>query len=119
MRVLPDESAQESPENWISQSGHYNSKSDQLAQKAHCSDIAQTDVWFMLKILLTEETGVLTMTSASALSAIEANRKFTHRKDAEARLSQAQRDLDARVISPEDYQQICEDCLKIIRSSQS
>ncbi|WP_419810515.1 hypothetical protein [Bacterioplanoides sp.] len=58
------------------------------------------------------------MTSAVALSAIEASRKFTDRKDAEARLAQAQRDLNAKVISPQDYQRLTEECLKIIRSCE-
>jgi len=56
------------------------------------------------------------MTSAVVLSALEANRKFTDLKDAEARLSQARRDLDARVISEDEYQQISEDCVKTIRA---
>jgi len=58
------------------------------------------------------------MTSAAVLSALEANRRFTDLKDAEARLSQARRDLDARVIDEQEYQEITDVCLKIIRASR-
>lgn len=58
------------------------------------------------------------MTSAAVLSALEANRRFTDMKDAEARLSQARRDLDAKVISEREYQEVCEECLEIIRASR-
>lgn len=56
------------------------------------------------------------MTSAAVLSALESNRRFTDFKDAKARLSQASRDLEAKVIDSDEYHRIAEDCLKIIRA---
>lgn len=58
------------------------------------------------------------MTSATALSALESNRRYTDFKDARTRLGQAQRDLAAKVIDDQEYQLIAEHCLKIIRSSE-
>ncbi|WP_430462607.1 hypothetical protein ACQUQU_07425 [Thalassolituus sp. LLYu03] len=58
------------------------------------------------------------MTSAKILNALEANRRFTDLKDAQARMDQARRDLDARVINDEEYAHICDVCIKIIRSCQ-
>ena len=58
------------------------------------------------------------MTSTAVLSALESNRRFTELKDAQSRLSQAQRDLEAKVISTDEYQEITEMCIKIIRASQ-
>lgn len=58
------------------------------------------------------------MTSAKILSALEANRRFTDLKDAQARLDQARRDLDAGAIDEQEYSNICDVCVKIIRSSQ-
>ncbi|ASP39683.1 hypothetical protein CHH28_13815 [Bacterioplanes sanyensis] len=48
--------------------------------------------------------------------ALEANRRFTDLQDAKANLEQARRDLDAHVISQDEYQTITDVCLKIIRS---
>ncbi|KZZ46136.1 hypothetical protein A3759_07940 [Thalassolituus sp. HI0120] len=59
------------------------------------------------------------MTSAAVLSALESNRRYTDFKDAKSRLGQARRDLEARVIDDQEYHQIAEDCLKIIRSSEN
>jgi len=58
------------------------------------------------------------MTTATIKRALEANRRFTDLKDAEARLSQARRDLDARVINTDEYETIIDVCQKIIRSSR-
>ena len=58
------------------------------------------------------------MTSTAVLSALESNRRFTELKDAQSRLSQAQRDLEAKVISTDEYQEITEMCIKIILASQ-
>ncbi|WP_221794847.1 hypothetical protein [Oceanobacter mangrovi] len=56
------------------------------------------------------------MTAQAMHRALENNRRFTDLKDAEARLSQARRDLAARVISEEEYETIADVCLKIIRA---
>ncbi|WP_320821344.1 hypothetical protein [Thalassolituus sp.] len=56
------------------------------------------------------------MTAATTLRALESNRLFTDLKDAEARLSQASRDLKAGVISEEEYNTEAELCIKIIRA---
>lgn len=58
------------------------------------------------------------MTAIAVRNALEANRRYTDLKDAEARLSQAERDLKAGVIEESEYQTVCEVCLKIIRASQ-
>jgi hypothetical protein len=58
------------------------------------------------------------MTAQVITNALEANRRFTDLKDAEARLSQAQRDLKAKVISHEEYETITDVCVKIIRASR-
>lgn len=58
------------------------------------------------------------MTSAKTLSALEANRRFTDLKDAQARMDQARRDLEARAITAEQYAHECDVCIKIIRSCQ-
>ncbi len=58
------------------------------------------------------------MTSAKTLSALEANRRYTDLKDAQGQMAQARRDLDAGVINEQEYAQICDVCVKIIRSCQ-
>ncbi len=58
------------------------------------------------------------MTSAKTLSALEANRRYTDMKDAQATMAQARRDLDARVIDEDEYTHICDVCVKIIRSCE-
>ncbi len=58
------------------------------------------------------------MTAAIMKNALEANRRFTDLKDAEARLAQARRDLDARVIDADEYETITDVCQKIIRASR-
>lgn len=58
------------------------------------------------------------MTAATMKRALEANRRFTDLKDAEARLAQAQRDFQAGFIDEHDYQTTADVCLKIIRASQ-
>ncbi|UXD87404.1 gas vesicle protein GvpG [Thalassolituus hydrocarboniclasticus] len=57
------------------------------------------------------------MTARAVLNALEANRRYTDLKDAEARLSQARRDLDAGAIDEEEYSHIADVCRKIIRAS--
>ncbi|MCD8520984.1 MAG: hypothetical protein LRY66_15650 [Saccharospirillaceae bacterium] len=57
------------------------------------------------------------MTARSILNALEANRRFTDLKDAEAQLAQARRDLEAGVIDKEEYSNIADVCRKIIRAS--
>ncbi|MBM96880.1 MAG: hypothetical protein CMI09_13670 [Oceanospirillaceae bacterium] len=56
------------------------------------------------------------MTAATVTRALEANRRFTDLKDAEARLAQARRDLDAKVIDADEYETITDVCQKIIRA---
>ncbi|MCY0966753.1 hypothetical protein [Parathalassolituus penaei] len=56
------------------------------------------------------------MSTIAVKNALEANRRFTDLKDAEARLSQARRDLDAKVIDEDEYETITDVCLKIIRA---
>lgn len=56
------------------------------------------------------------MSTIAVKHALEANRRFTDLKDAEARLSQARRDLEARVINEDEYETITDVCLKIIRA---
>ncbi|MDO6681550.1 MULTISPECIES: hypothetical protein [unclassified Oceanobacter] len=56
------------------------------------------------------------MTAPAVTRALEANRRFTDLKDAQARLSQAQRDFDAKVISEEQYLTVTDVCQKIIRA---
>ncbi len=56
------------------------------------------------------------MTAATITRALEANRRFTDLKDAEARMSQARRDLEARVIDSDEYETITDVCQKIIRA---
>ena len=56
------------------------------------------------------------MSTLAVKNALEANRRFTDLKDAEARLSQARRDLDAKVIDEDEYETISDVCLKIIRA---
>ena len=55
---------------------------------------------------------------AQTLTALEANRRYTDLKDAEGRMAQARRDLQAGVIDELEYSHICDVCVKIIRSSQ-
>lgn len=56
------------------------------------------------------------MTAAVTLDALEANRRFTDLKDAEARLKQAGRDLKAGVIDIDTYETETDVCQKIIRA---
>lgn len=56
------------------------------------------------------------MTAQVMSRALEANRRFTDLKDAEARISQARRDLDAKVIDEDEYNTTVDVCLKIIRA---
>lgn len=56
------------------------------------------------------------MTAAHITRALEANRRFTDLKDAEARLAQADRDLKARTIDAEEHANITDVCQKIIRA---
>lgn len=56
------------------------------------------------------------MSTVSVKNALEANRRFTDLKDAEARLSQARRDLAAKVIDQDEYETITDVCEKIIRA---
>lgn len=58
------------------------------------------------------------MTAAVTLHALEANRRFTDLKDAEARLKQARRDLKAKVIDMETYERETDICQIIIRASR-
>ncbi len=57
------------------------------------------------------------MTARTVLNALEANRRYTDLKDAEARLDQARRDLDAGTINAEEYSNIADVCRKTIRTS--
>ncbi|MFK4754425.1 hypothetical protein [Oceanobacter antarcticus] len=56
------------------------------------------------------------MTAPAVTRALEANRRFTDLKDAQARLSQARRDLEAKVIDEDEYHTVTDVCLKIIRA---
>ncbi|QQD24245.1 hypothetical protein GJQ55_07030 [Venatoribacter cucullus] len=56
------------------------------------------------------------MTALHTLRALDSNRRFTERKEAEGRMAQARRDLDAGVIDAEEYAYIFELCRKIIRA---
>jgi len=58
------------------------------------------------------------MTSPQTLNALESNRRYTDMKDAEGRMAQARRDLEAGVINKSEYSTICDVCVKIIRASQ-
>lgn len=58
------------------------------------------------------------MTSLVTIHALEANRRFTDLKDAQARLKQACRDLKAGVIDTDTYETETDVCQKIIRACQ-
>lgn len=58
------------------------------------------------------------MTAAVTLHALEANRRFTDLKDAEARLKQAKRDLKAGAIDEDTYETEADVCQMIIRASR-
>ncbi len=58
------------------------------------------------------------MTAPHTLKALDANRRFTERKEAEGRMEQARRELEAGIIDEQEFVYISELCRKIIRAAE-